>query len=258
MRKGFVLATVFVLVVGIIGWRVIIPHHHTFENIPISIEYSWHVGEFSGFKEGYLFYSDYELNIPIPRETPKPYDSGTIIAQPNVLSGYIPICLDLNITNHSNKTIKNIRAYFDVGGYLPDGTLVSYGTVSGLNLLWDISDSVNDWISPNFYHNGTLSLRGGETKTIRLLVHMPHYQTSLDLSEAEILNDIEDFLDSLKFETNLYISWIQYAGFGGQWGEAFSLTQWGGTYEFDPELGGVIINEPPANVAKIHTGLFQR
>ena len=257
MKKGFVLATVFVLVVVAIGWRVIIPHHHTFENIPISIEYSWHVGEFSGFQNGYLFNPDYEIDILIPRETPKPYNGGTIIATPNMLSGYIPICLDLNITNNSNKTIKNIRAYFDTGEYLPDGTLVSFGSVSGVNLLWD-SGSVNDWISPYSYHHGTLSLRGGETKTIRLLVHMPNYQTSLDLSEEEILNGIDEYLDSLKFEANLYISWIQYAGFGGQWGEAFSLTQWDGTYEFDPELVGVVINEPPADVMKIHTGLFQR
>jgi len=64
MKKCIVLAAVFVFVIGTISWTVYAPHTHTFENIPISIEYSWYIGEWSGFERYDQLHSGSEQLIP--------------------------------------------------------------------------------------------------------------------------------------------------------------------------------------------------
>lgn len=161
-----------------------------------------------------MFGSDTQYNGRITPDKSPPISIDIGVFPPNTLSGYIPICLDLDITNYSNKTINDIRAYFDVGIYGSaefgsSDILSAHVYLQGINLLWSKTDLL-DFISPLHTHNDTLSLRGGETRSVRLLVYQPIYTTSYDLSKEEIRADIDNFMKHRleKFDVNLYISWV--------------------------------------------------
>jgi len=205
MKKGIVLIAVFVLVLGTVGGSAVIPHHHTFENVPISIKSSWYIGD---------SYNPYGYSILTP-------DDSSSINFPSY--GNSGIYLDLEITNHGSKSIDNIRAFYDYFVYEQDGKFY-FANSHYANLLWD-----REIISQ--YERGTMpsvTLRSGETRSVRIHITNISYPTD---------STLEEYLDEHynKIEVDFYVSWIHYTGIGGQWGWAFGIPNWGLRYEFLPD-----------------------
>jgi len=201
MKKSIVLIAVFVFVLGTVGWSAVIPHGHTFEDIPISIKSSWYIGD------SYNIWNVYPTKQGI--ELPS-YDNGGIY-------------LDLEITNHGSKSIDNIRAFYDYFVYEQDGQF-NYPNSHYANLLWD-SEVISQ------YERGTMpsvTLRSGETRSVR--IHIANVSYPID-------STLEEYLDEHfnKIEVDFYVSWIHYTGIGGQWGWAFGIPNWELRYEFLPD-----------------------
>ncbi|MCL2140544.1 MAG: hypothetical protein FWH42_02535 [Dehalococcoidia bacterium] len=145
-----------------------------------------------------------------------------------------PLIVDLEITNLTDKTINNIRAFYEFEQFttfdadeqsvkiiLFDGIVIENRTSaiskSGcyLNLLQ--KPTIGDAVSTEnnyFAAQEPIPLKGGETRTIHFAV-----LTSFDY---EI-----DHTD--KIELNLYISWVKFSR--GGWGSAFSIPQWQTFYQ---------------------------
>lgn len=166
------------------------------------------------------------------------------------------IFLDLEITNHSNKAINNIRAFCNFYVYTQTGEF-SYGNSygrNGMNLLWNTDLWAMD-ITYSSRPSGypSVTLRSGETKTVSLF--LANAPSSDEFS-------IEEYIDNFynRVESDFYISWIQHTGlFGGQWGNAFGITQWESfSSEWFSEDSHVINKPNPTNAVKIDIEPFQR
>jgi len=227
MKKSIILIAVFVFVLVTVSWSAV-PHRHSYENIPLSINSSWRISD-SIYKSPYTHYPDSDI----------PTGSS--------------IWLDLEITNNSNKTIDNIRAYGNSYIYEQDGKLsFSSITHSGMNLLWD----TNLWDMAIIYSSGNSSypsstLRGKETRTVSLFVANAF---DTDMWSAE--EYIKSFYN--RIEADLYITWIHYTGFGGQWGHAFGITQWERAIEWVSNDSYIVGENRPVNAVKIDIEPFQR
>jgi len=61
----------------------------------------------------------------------------------------------------------------------------------------------------------------------------------------------------LKLDQSLGAAQVHYTGIGGQWGQAFGLTQWKGTYQLNSDGTGYIATYPTGAV-KIDIEPFSR
>ncbi|MCL2475038.1 MAG: arrestin family protein [Chloroflexi bacterium] len=162
MKKISVLTIVFVFVIGVISFNVFMPYTPTFENMPVSFKNSWH----------------------IERDNNRRYDQ---------------ILVNLDITNNSKKTIKNLKIsyYCYIHNDLP---YVNYR--DNINLL-KLNRDVD-------------IIRSGQTVSISLQLFSIGSVGNITDSDVEFLFDRVD-----KLELEIYVHWAQYTWFGGQWGDVF-------------------------------------
>ena len=186
MKKLILLVAVSLFVVGAVAFA---PYYTpTFENIPISVNSSWRIGK-----------------------APWDYDRELLY-------------LDLDITNNSNKTINNIRAFYHFSGNYNNGDTISHWNHGENILVFDTYEKVSrpdDEYNSYYQSRQSLTIPKGQTVRISLPLNTYRYIINYDFAEYANEREIE------KVEVDFYVSWIRYKGlFAGQWGNAFGIPQW--------------------------------
>jgi hypothetical protein len=209
-----VLVITFVFVVGTIGLNAVAPAP-SYDNIPISIaSSSWRIDEssqdFALSKDG-VFFTQYNYSL----------------------------YLDLEITNNSNKTINNIRAFY--GYEITSNDNSEYAYTYEQHNYSDLLSKNRRSAGAFYYESGNYSLKGGESIMISLYI------------EGFLRSEKHDnpFADKEISGFELYISWLKFSGFGGQWGDAFSIPSWPVPEDFDLSSVTVKFDIEPFNTSQV-------